>query len=125
MLLELELMEGKVKELGKEVNEEEKQLNEYLRTMEIEITRFDKEIEALQEDEKKFFELVDEDALYHYRRLVNHKDGIAVAGVSNYACCGCNMGLTAQTINLLMAGDKLVFCHNCGRILYLNEVEKE
>lgn len=125
MLSELELLDGEAKELVKKIDEEGKQLNEYLRTMETEITSFDKEIEALQKDEKEFYALIDEDALYHYRRLVNHKDGIAVAGVSNRACLGCNMGLTSQTINLLMGRDKLVFCQNCGRILYLNENEEE
>lgn len=125
MLSELELVESGTKELAKGIYEEEKQLDEYIRTMEIEITSFDKEIEGLQKDEKNFFELIDEDALHHYKRLVSHKDGMAVAGVSNHVCLGCNMGLTSQTINLLMSGDKLVFCHNCGRILYLNEDEKE
>ncbi|HHT9125561.1 MAG TPA: zinc ribbon domain-containing protein [Candidatus Brocadiia bacterium] len=123
-LSESELMDGEARKLAKEIDDEEKQLNEYLQTMETEITSFDKEIETLQNDEKEFFALLDEDALYHYRRLVSHKDGIAVAGVSNHACKGCNMGLTSQTINLLMGGDKLVFCHNCGRILYLNENEE-
>ncbi|MGR3309852.1 MAG: zinc ribbon domain-containing protein [Candidatus Brocadiales bacterium] len=125
MLSESESIDGRVKELTKGIDEEEKQLNEYLRVMEIEIADFDKEAETLQEDEKKFFELINEDALYHYKRLANHKDGIAVVGATNHTCLGCNMGLTSQTINLLMSEDKLVFCHNCGRILYLNEVEKE
>lgn len=125
MLSEWETIDASAGELVKEIDEEEKQLNEYLRTMENEITGFDKEIEALQKDEKEFFALLDEDALYHYRRLVSHKDGIAVVGVSNHACLGCNMGLTSQTINLLMGGDNLVFCQNCGRILYLNENEEE
>lgn len=125
MLSELDLLDGEARVLAKEIEEEEKQLNEYLQTAEIEITNFDKEMEALQKDEREFSALIDEEARYHYRRLVNHKDGIAVAGVSNQACLGCNMSLTMQTINLLMSTDKLVFCPNCGRILYLNENEKE
>jgi predicted nucleic acid-binding Zn-ribbon protein len=125
LLSESEVMEGGVKESSKEIDVEEKQLNEYLRAMEIEIAGFDREVETLQEDEKKFFELIEEDVLYHYKRLVGHRDGVAVVGVSNHVCLGCNMGVTSQTINLLMYGDKLVFCHNCGRIIYLNDNEKE
>jgi predicted nucleic acid-binding Zn-ribbon protein len=33
------------------------------------------------------------------------------------------MSLTTNTVSLLMGGDKLVYCHSCGRILFLADDE--
>ncbi|QQR66000.1 MAG: hypothetical protein IPI25_10660 [Candidatus Brocadia sp.] len=30
------------------------------------------------------------------------------------------MSITAQTLNQLLSGKDLTFCHSCGRILFLN-----
>jgi uncharacterized protein len=58
-----------------------------------------------------------------YERLLTRADGRAMAACRNYVCSGCRMSLTANTVSLLMGGDKLVYCQSCGRILYLAEDE--
>jgi len=58
-----------------------------------------------------------------YERLLNRSDGRAMAACRNFVCEGCRMSLTTNTVSLLMGGDKLVFCHSCGRILFLGEDE--
>jgi hypothetical protein len=58
-----------------------------------------------------------------YERLLTRSDGRAMAACRNYVCSGCRMSLTANTVSLLMGGDKLVYCQSCGRILYLAEDE--
>ena len=35
------------------------------------------------------------------------------------------MSVTAQTLNQLMSGKDITFCHSCGRILYLDNDEGE
>ena len=54
-----------------------------------------------------------------YERLRQKGDGRAMAACRNFVCEGCRMSLTANTVNLLMTGEKLIHCHSCGRILYL------
>ena len=58
-----------------------------------------------------------------YERLLTRADGRAMAACRNYVCSGCRMSLTANTVSLLMGGDKLVYCQSCGRILYIAEDE--
>ena len=58
-----------------------------------------------------------------YERLLTRSDGRAMAACRNYVCSGCRMQLTANTVSLLMGGDKLIYCQSCGRILYLAEDE--
>ena len=80
--------------------------------------------EELINDEEELRDLIksiDEETLYHYKRLSNIQDGDPFAEVLDNACSGCHMKITLQTINYLMDGNNLVLCPNCKRILYLNE----
>lgn len=54
-----------------------------------------------------------------YRRLLQSKGDIAIVPVEHgNTCGGCHMTLTHQTCLLAKAGQKIVHCENCGRILY-------
>lgn len=70
---------------------------------------------------KDLIKSIDEETLYHYKRLSNIKDGDPFAEVLDNACSSCHMKITLQTINSLMDGNNLVLCPNCKRILFLNE----
>ena len=56
-----------------------------------------------------------------YQRLCRARDGLALVPVNNGICGGCFISLPAQAINMLIGQNGLVFCHSCGRILYLAE----
>jgi len=58
-----------------------------------------------------------------YERLKSKGDGRAMAACHNFVCAGCRMSVTANTVNRLMAGNQLVYCHSCGRILYIADDE--
>ncbi len=60
-----------------------------------------------------------------YRRVVKSMGAEGMAAVENGACTGCYLSPTAQTLNDLINGDRLVFCKTCGRILYLAEEEHD
>jgi len=70
---------------------------------------------------KDLIKSIDEETLYHYKRLSNIQDGDPFAEVLDNACSGCYMKITLQTINSLMDSNNLVLCPSCKRILYLNE----
>lgn len=40
---------------------------------------------------------------------------------NEYVCDGCNMSLTLEQISVLHSRDEIQLCHNCGRILFLDE----
>jgi predicted nucleic acid-binding Zn-ribbon protein len=55
-----------------------------------------------------------------YERVLKRQRDSALARVENQVCMGCFMGITPQTINLLMQDRELIQCRNCLRILYLD-----
>jgi predicted nucleic acid-binding Zn-ribbon protein len=56
--------------------------------------------------------------LAHYDRLrVRAKKGVSV--VRNQVCTGCHMHVPIGTITVLMRGEDITLCENCGRYLYL------
>ena len=58
--------------------------------------------------------------LAHYDRLrVRGKKGLAA--VRNQVCTGCHMSVPIGKITVIMRGDDIQLCENCGRYLYLPE----
>ena len=56
--------------------------------------------------------------LGHYDRLrARDKKGVAV--VRNQSCTGCHMHVPIGLITVLMRGEDIQLCENCGRYLYL------
>lgn len=100
---------------------EEESLKDLIESVNADVKKTDIEIEEIQNDQKKYIDALDEDSLESYNRLSNIKGGKAVVAVIDNMCGGCSMKITAQTLNLLMGGNELVFCQSCSRILYLEE----
>lgn len=121
MMSTLEATGAEHKKLTEELKYDEEKLNEFIKSVDEDIKKTDEEIEKLQNDQEKYSNLLDEDTLYHYRRLSNVKDGKAIIEVVDNVCGGCFMNITLQTQNSLMGGNDLVLCPNCKRILFLNE----
>lgn len=55
-----------------------------------------------------------------YERLrTKHKDGVAIAAVSEGQCAACHMVLRPQLLVEVRAGSSVVACENCRRLLYI------
>ncbi|MCR4292957.1 MAG: C4-type zinc ribbon domain-containing protein [Candidatus Kuenenia sp.] len=121
MITKLEEMQQRQSTFGKEIAHEEVLLIELQKKVETDMKAMDAEIAALKEKRNKFASLLDNNTLQQYNRLTNNKDGIAVVGVVNKVCQSCFMSVTSQTINLLMSNKDIMYCHSCGRILYLDD----
>ena len=120
-----EEMQQRYKSFEKVIAQEESQLKEVQKQVETDIQAMETEIAELKEKHSNYASRVDQDALQHYNRLVSHKDAVAIVSVINQVCQGCFMSVTAQTINQLMSGKDITFCHSCGRILYLDDGSEE
>jgi predicted nucleic acid-binding Zn-ribbon protein len=121
MMSTLEATGTEYKKLTEELKQDEEKLNEFIKSVDEDVKKTDEEIEKLQNDQEKYSNLLDEDTLYHYKRLSNVKNGKAIIEVVDNVCGGCFMNITLQTLNSLMGGNDLVLCPNCKRILFLNE----
>ena len=72
------------------------------------------EVLERQEIEKK----IPSDLLNRYRRLLEKRQGIAIAKVQNGVCQACHMNLRPQLHIELQKEDALILCPNCSRILF-------
>jgi predicted nucleic acid-binding Zn-ribbon protein len=62
-----------------------------------------------------------------FERVAETYDGQAVAEIeereskpAGYSCGGCYMGITTESVNLLLTHDQIIRCPNCTRILVLS-----
>jgi predicted nucleic acid-binding Zn-ribbon protein len=54
-----------------------------------------------------------------YDRLVKAHGADALAPIEGQSCSHCRVGITIQMYSDLQRGTELIFCRNCGRVLYL------
>lgn len=125
MMTTYEETQQRYKSFEKEIEHEGTQLKELQKQVEADLRVLDTEIDKLRKKRYKYAVMLDNDTLQQYNRLVSHKDAVAVVNVVNKVCQGCFMSITAQTLNQLMSGKDLTFCHSCGRILYLDSGNEE
>ncbi|MCK4358291.1 MAG: hypothetical protein KAW92_06045 [Candidatus Cloacimonetes bacterium] len=52
-----------------------------------------------------------------YQRLIEHKDGKAIASIDNGICSGCHFRVRPQIIVEVAKSDSIITCENCSRIL--------
>lgn len=77
-----------------------------------------KELAELQAGRAELALAVEETLRARYERLFRSKGGNVVVGVNRGVCGGCHMRLPPQLLVHCQAGQEIVTCTNCGRILY-------
>ena len=123
MLEQAETHQRELKELTRRAEEAVQATAKQRQAFETAISDATARIERVRQERAALAGKIPPNFLGPYERLLHKADGRAMAACRNYVCDGCKMSLTANTVNLLMGGDKLIFCHSCGRILYLAENE--
>lgn len=109
--------------------EDKKRIEAELQDIEAECRKVDEELaetvarrKALEAQREPLLGAVASALLARYHRIRQaKKHGPAVVPLRGEACSGCNMQITPQIINEIMAGDKIHSCHHCGRLLYFSE----
>ncbi len=60
-----------------------------------------------------------------YDTIRKRRDGLAVVGVLDEHCQGCNMGIPPQLYNVVIKSEELVLCPFCHRILFYKQALDE
>ncbi len=81
------------------------------------------DLEKLRANVAKAGKNVSSDLMEEYKRIKQHRPH-PVAYFKNKRCQGCNMELPSSQLQELKAGDKIILCENCGRILFAVEEEE-
>ncbi len=78
------------------------------------------EISGLENQRRSSASQIDSSTLSLYERLRNSKHGQAVAKVERGMCQGCRIALPTRIMQQARAGQELVQCNSCRRILYVS-----
>lgn len=121
LLLILETSESLKKKLDEESNlvtAEEKLLVEESEKVAQTVGELNRQKEEIEKSREGKAKKVNASFLRKYEMLRERRDGLAVTGVTNGVCRGCNMNIPPQLFNDLLRDDKILSCPTCNRIMY-------
>jgi predicted nucleic acid-binding Zn-ribbon protein len=101
--------------------EEERLLSQGKKKIEDRVKEINERLAQLDVQRKQVVPDIGTKILAQYERILANRDGLAIAGVGEGTCLGCNMQVPPQVINLIKMYDRLVTCEVCNRILYVPE----
>ena len=106
------------------IEQQESELTEKRAGVESEIALKNSEHKELCEREKGITPGLDPDVLFKFERIIRSKLGLGIVAIKGGVCTGCHMILPSQFANMVRAGEEIVFCPYCSRILYYQEAEQ-
>ncbi|HEX3445883.1 MAG TPA: C4-type zinc ribbon domain-containing protein [Chthoniobacterales bacterium] len=121
---EIVLMEqGEV--ASREIQQAEAELRASRTQAEQQLAALSKKQEALEQrlretaaERETLAAAIDPDLLSRYQRLFTSKDGTPIVQVEHEVCMGCHMKNTTTTVHRAKLAREIVYCEQCGRILY-------
>jgi len=131
LLKDIEADETECKDIQKQIDEQKETLEQTRKESEILADKFQSEISKIQEEWDLAAQIIPNDSLETFKRVAETYDGQAVALIEQqgnkkgaYSCGGCFMGITAESVNMLMTKDTIIRCPNCTRILVLGNLHE-
>jgi len=124
----IEADEEESKKIRTQIDEQKQSLEEIRKKSETSAVEYEAEIAKIQIEWNAVAKSIPKERLSVFNRVADTYDGEAVVKVEQqddrsgtYSCGGCFMGITAESVNLLMTRDEIIRCPNCTRILVLGE----
>ncbi|MBB6479093.1 zinc ribbon domain-containing protein [Spirochaeta isovalerica] len=114
----LEEMTEQLKKDEEMIAAEEQELKEENEKIQAESESKQVDLNQLLDEEKAIIPGMDEDILFKFERIIKNKSGLGIVPVNNGVCTGCHMMLPGQFVNDVRAGEGILFCPYCSRILY-------
>jgi uncharacterized protein len=121
--------EDECKKIRTQIDEQKSMLEDIRKKSEIASVEYEAEIAKIQIEWDAVAKGIPHERLAIFNRVADTYDGEAVVKVEQqddrseaYSCGGCFMGITAESVNLLMTRDEIIRCPNCTRILVLGEM---
>jgi hypothetical protein len=127
LLKDIETDEAECETIRNQIDQQKQTLEQTRKETEVLATKYEAEIEEIQIEWNQVAQTITTDPLEIFKRVAETYDGEALAVVDRqqegkteaYTCGGCFLGVTAESVNLLMTKDDIIRCQNCTRILVL------
>jgi len=107
-----------VQEGEKELEGKRKEYEKQISLLQERAAQFDQKMAAEVKERNEQQKGIPPELLSRYRMLLEKRQGVAVAPVSNGVCHACNMNLRPQLYIELQKQQTLILCPNCSRILF-------
>lgn len=129
LLKDLEADEDECLEIQEQIDKQKQTLEQTRKETELLAEKYQAEIEQIQVEWDQVAQSIPNEQLEIFKRVAETYDGQAVTVVEEheegktgaYSCGGCFMGITAESVNMLMTKDEIIRCPNCTRILVLTD----
>jgi len=126
LLKDIETDEAECEKIQEQIGEQKGILKRTREDTELMAAKYEAQIEEIQTNWEEAARNIPPESLNIFKRVAETYDGEALAVVETqegktaaYSCGGCFMGVTAESVNLLMTKDDIIRCPNCTRILVL------
>jgi predicted nucleic acid-binding Zn-ribbon protein len=128
LLKDIEADETERQNIQNQIDERKQALEQIRKESELMATKYEAEIEEIQAEWDRKTQDIPAEPLRIFKRVAETYDGEALAVVEKqegkteaYSCGGCFMGITAESVNLLLSKDDIIRCPSCTRILVLSD----
>jgi len=101
------------------IKEEEKVFTEEKKKIEDRIRQIDDRLVQLEAGRQQIVPEIEPKILGQYERILLNRDSLAIVGVKDNSCQGCNMFVPPQVINLIKMYERIITCEICNRILFI------
>ena len=130
LLKDIEADEAECGEIQNQIDKQKETLEQTRKETEHLSTKYQAEIKEIQTEWDQVAQTIPVEPLELFKRVAETYDGQAVVMIEQqegkreaYSCGGCFMGITAESVNLLMTKDDIIRCPNCTRILVLGSLQ--
>lgn len=119
LMADIDEREKEIRQLDQSIAQIQRELDEEDGLVKKEASQLADRRAKLREERQGVATGVDEELLTEYERIAARKGSSAVAACVGRTCQGCFMRIPPQLDHNLRAGNKIVHCPSCSRILYL------
>jgi len=131
LLKDIEADESECQDIQTQIDEQKQALEQTRKESESLAAKYQKQIDEIQVEWDQIAKSVPAGQLEIFNRVAETYDGQAVVEVEHqegnkgiYSCGGCFMGITAESVNMLLTRDEIIRCPNCTRILVLSDEQE-
>ena len=138
LMKDIEADETECQGIQNQIDEQKQSLEQTRKETKLLAIKYEAEIEQIQAEWNQAAKNIPAEPLQVFKRVAETYDGEALAVVQQqpsrvpakrgpntetYSCGGCFMGITVESVNLLLTKDDIMRCPNCTRILVLSSHE--
>lgn len=118
LMEQIDSLESQVENLKKELDESAARTEIDIRSLKDKITKCNEEIDVNKSQFNELLNNLSPSTKTRFSKLINSKDGIAIAKLNGEICSRCNFQIPSSIAVATVKRESLNTCTNCGRFIY-------